>query len=92
METTYKVTVKKYNSLGRTSFVGRVTWYDNGHKTWSESTGIHRLNKFDPIKDSHKMATDRLRDSFTLRELKDNFTLNDRLSWPPELFHAVNNA
>ena len=99
----YRVSSRSYIYMGKKTFVGRVHYYepwDDNEKhdaiykrvLFSESTGIHRLYAFDAHRDAHKIATDRLQDSFSHRELKEMFSLDQRLDWPPVLFRAVHSA
>ena len=56
MET--KIEIGKHTGFGRTTYVGRVRYYDHNHYLFTNSTGIHRLNKEDAREDAVKSALD----------------------------------
>ena len=52
----YTTEIRKYHMFEKTTFVGRIKYYENDNFLFSESTGIHRIDEIDAMKDAEKLA------------------------------------
>ena len=56
----YYTTAEKCIAYSKTTYVGRVKWYDDDMYLYSESTGIHAITPDDAKLDAKRLAEDRL--------------------------------